>query len=318
MDDTGDVVYEDFDDNDILALEAADRHDAETEDTDVIYGVDKKTLQPGTPVYQLRITCSNETIFAVYNGPELKPGTAVLVPTRYGRDLARLSGKVCGRTMSSISKITRIERVATDIDIEKEKINKGKEEEAFKICKQKILDRNMEMKLIAAHFLIEESKIIFFFTAESRVDFRGLVKDLVAIFKSRIELRQIGIRDEARITGGLGLCGRAFCCHAISDKLKPVAIKMAKEQNLSLNSMKISGPCGRLLCCLAYEYGFYAEQRSTMPNEGTKITSGGTLWKITEVNAVCGMITISSEDGRLQRLSKDSFEKVDNHWVIRK
>ena len=120
------------------------------------------------------------------------------------------------------------------------------------------------------------------------------------------------------MTGGLGICGRSFCCHAISDKLKPVAIKMAKEQNLSLNSMKISGPCGRLRCCLAYEYGFYAEQRRTMPAEGTKILSDGTSWKITEVNAVRGVITISSEDGRLRSLPKDKFEKIDNHWVIRK
>jgi cell fate regulator YaaT (PSP1 superfamily) len=318
MDD--DVLYEYFEDNEILKLEGAGRTEAEIEPeyTDLVYSIDGKALPPGTPVYQLRITCSNETVFAVYNGPELKPGTVVLVPARYGKDLARLSGKVCGRALSGISKITRIERVATDIDLEKERINKSKEEEAFKICKQKISDRNMEMKLISVHFLIEESKIIFFFTAENRVDFRELVKDLVAIFKTRIELRQIGIRDEARIAGGLGICGRSFCCHAISDKLKPVAIKMAKEQNLSLSSMKISGPCGRLLCCLAYEHGFYAEQRRAMPGEGTKIVSDGTLWKITEVNAVCGMISLSSEDGRLRRLSKDKFEKVDNHWVIRK
>jgi cell fate regulator YaaT (PSP1 superfamily) len=315
MDDTDDVLYEGLDEGDILELEDTDGN--EVEDTVVVYGIDGKALLPGTPVYQLRISCSSETIFAVYNGPELKPGTAVLVPTRYGKDLARLSGRVCGHVLPGISKITRIDRVATDTDLEKERLNKSKEEDAFKICKQRILDRNMEMKLISAHFLIEESKIIFFFTAENRVDFRELVKDLVAIFKTRIELRQIGIRDEARITGGFGICGRSFCCYAISDKLKPVAIKMAKEQNLSLNSMKISGPCGRLLCCLAYEHGFYTEQRRMMPAEGTKIASDGTLWKITEVNAVRGMITLSSEDGRLRHLPKDKFEKVDNRWVIR-
>ncbi|MDR3356703.1 MAG: hypothetical protein LBO04_05885 [Spirochaetaceae bacterium] len=322
MDDTDDLLYEDFDDSDILELEGTDRGEAETEseteDTDLVYGVNVKTLPPGTPVYQLRISCSNETIFSVYNGPELKPGTVVFVPTRYGKDLARLSGRVCGRALSGISKITRIDRVATCADLEKERINREKEEEAFKLCKRKISERNMDMKLISVHFLIEEAKIIFFFTAESRVDFRELVKDLVSVFKSRIELRQIGIRDEARITGGLGVCGRSFCCHAISDKLKPVAIKMAKEQNLSLSSMKISGPCGRLRCCLAYEHGFYAEQRHTMPNENTKISVDGTLWKITEVNAVRGAITLRSEDGRLQTLSKDKFEKTDNQWVIRK
>ncbi|MDR0683546.1 MAG: hypothetical protein LBF83_00225 [Spirochaetaceae bacterium] len=317
MDD--DVLYEDFDDNGFWEIEGTDELETEieAEDTGVVYAIDGKALTPGTPVYQLRISCSNETVFAVYNGPELKPGTTVIVPTRYGKDLARLSGRVCSRAMSGISKIIRIERVATDTDLEKERINKGKEENAFRICKQKISNRNMEMKLISVHFLTEESKIMFFFTAENRVDFRELVKDLVSVFKTRIELRQIGIRDEARMTGGLGICGRSFCCHAISDKLKPVAIKMAKEQNLSLNSMKISGPCGRLRCCLAYEYGFYAEQRRTMPAEGTKILSDGTSWKITEVNAVRGVITISSEDGRLRSLPKDKFEKIDNHWVIR-
>jgi cell fate regulator YaaT (PSP1 superfamily) len=315
MDDSDDELYKDLDDNDILALEG--EAETEAEDTSVAYGIDGKALPPGTPVYQLRISCSNETIFAVYNGPELKHGTVVLVPTRYGKDLARLAGRVCSRALSGISKITRIERVAGDTDLEKEKINRKKEEEAFNICKQKILDHKMEMKLISVHFLIEESKIIFFFTAENRVDFRELVKDLVAVFKTRIELRQIGLRDEARITGGLGICGRSFCCHAISDKLKPVAIKMAKEQNLSLNSMKISGPCGRLLCCLAYEHGFYAEQRRAMPDEGTKITVDGVSWKITEVNSVRGVITLSAEDGRLRYISKDKFEKVDNHWSIR-
>jgi cell fate regulator YaaT (PSP1 superfamily) len=174
------------------------------------------------------------------------------------------------------------------------------------------------MKLVSTHFLIDENKLLFFFTSENRVDFRELVKDLVAVFKARIELRQIGIRDEARMTGGLGACSRPFCCYSISDKLKPVAIKMAKDQNLSLNSMKISGPCGRLLCCLAYEHGFYAEQRRVMPNEGVEITFDGVSWKITETNAVRGIITMKAQDGRILRLPKNRFEKTDSRWTVKK
>ena len=143
-----------------------------------------------------------------------------------------------------------------------------REERAFALCREKIEARGLEMKLVSAHYLLDEQKILFFFTAENRVDFRELVKDLVSVFKMRIELRQIGVRDEARVVGGLGICGRALCCNAITDKLRPVSIKMAKEQNLTLNSMKISGPCGRLLCCLSYEFDVYREARQTLPVHG--------------------------------------------------
>jgi cell fate regulator YaaT (PSP1 superfamily) len=172
------------------------------------------------------------------------------------------------------------------------------------------------MKLVTVHYLLEEAKILFFFTAESRVDFRELVKDLVAIFKTRIELRQIGVRDESRVVGGLGVCGRAYCCHAVSDKLRPVSIKMAKDQNLSLNSMKISGPCGRLLCCLSYEHCFYGEQRRLMPPEGCKIVHDGTQWKVMELNVVLGKVTLSAEDGRQLQIPAAHFDKVDNRWRI--
>jgi cell fate regulator YaaT (PSP1 superfamily) len=318
--DDDDIPYEY---EDILPDE--DVCNTETADAEVAI-LEGKTLPPATPVYQLCISCSNETVYAVYNGgesmpenaDELKPGTRVLVPTRYGMDLARVSGKICGRMRQNLSRVSRIERIASELDLEREKSNKSKEAEAFKICKQKIAERGLDMKLISVHFLLEEPKILFFFTAESRVDFRELLKDLVYLFKLRIELRQVGIRDEARMTGGLGTCSRPFCCHSISDKLKPVAIRMAKEQGLSLNSMKISGPCGRLLCCLAYEHGFYTEQRRCMPAEGSRIVSDGISWKITEVNLLRGKITLVAEDGRQLRLSKDKFEKVDNHWTIKK
>ena len=172
------------------------------------------------------------------------------------------------------------------------------------------------MKLVETHFLFEEQKALFFFSSENRVDFRELVKDLVSIFKMRIELRQIGVRDESRITGGLGVCGRPFCCNAISDKLRPVSIKMAKDQNLSLNSMKISGQCGRLLCCLSYEFDWYNEARRVLPNEGIRLHYDGTDFKIIEVNPITSMVRMIGDDGRLLEVNAKRFIKDGNKWKI--
>ncbi|MCL2272645.1 MAG: hypothetical protein FWC19_07600, partial [Treponema sp.] len=195
--------------------------------------------------------------------------------------------------------------------------NRKLEKEAFNICRKKIDNHKLEMKLVLVHYLLEEPKILFFFTAENRVDFRELVKDLVSVFKMRIELRQIGVRDEARVVGGLGVCGRGYCCHCVSDKLKPVSIKMAKDQKLSLNSVKISGPCGRLLCCLFYEYGFYTEQQRNLPQEGMRINFNGESWKITEVNPVTGQIKLGADDGRIMTFPVCRFEREDNFWRIK-
>jgi cell fate regulator YaaT (PSP1 superfamily) len=170
------------------------------------------------------------------------------------------------------------------------------------------------MKLISVHYLLEDPKILFFFSADSRIDFRELVKDLVSVFKMRIELRQIGVRDESRVMGGFGVCGRGYCCYTISEKLKPVSIKMAKDQNLSLNSMKISGPCGRLLCCLAYEHCFYSEQRRLAPPEGSRVSYEGTVWRIIETNMLTGKLKLIAEDGRELLLPIKAFEKVEGKW----
>jgi cell fate regulator YaaT (PSP1 superfamily) len=240
----------------------------------------------------------------------------VIVPTRYGKDLAQVIGSVRGKT-PPVSEIAWIERAATSEDLEKARNNRSLERQAFNICKQKIENHGLEMKLVLVHYLLEEPKILFFFTAENRVDFRELVKDLVGVFKTRIELRQIGVRDEARVVGGLGICGRSYCCHAVSDKLKPVSIKMAKDQNLSLNSMKISGACGRLLCCLSYECAFYSEQQRLVPPEGIRINYEDSVWKITEVNLITGMLKLSADDGRLISLSASQFERADNRWRIK-
>ena len=273
-------------------------------------------LTHNTPIYRLRLVYSRETFHAAWTGAQLETGISVVVPTRYGRDLAEVLGQIQRRSGQVPANMTRIERIATEEDLTKAKANVLLEKEAFDICREKISARNIDMKLVSVHYLLEDPKILFFFTAENRVDFRDLVKDLVAIFKNRIELRQIGVRDEAREVGGLGVCGRGYCCHSVSDKLKPVSIKMAKEQNLSLNTMKISGPCGRLLCCLSYEQQFYGDQRRVTPNEGTSIHWNDSLWKVTEVNIVLGKLKLTAEDGRTIQLPVSSLQKTDGRWSI--
>jgi cell fate regulator YaaT (PSP1 superfamily) len=313
MDDMDDNEYneEEISEEEFAALE--DKPGEETLDASVVVQSAETDIEPDTPVYRLRLSYSNETFLAAYKGDLLCSNSKVLVQTRYGRDLAQ----VMGRVSCSAPEIALIERPAAEDDLRKAEYNKAQEKEAFGICREKIEKHRLEMKLVSVHYLLEEPKILFFFTAENRVDFRELVKDLVSIFKTRIELRQIGVRDESRVVGGLGVCGRGYCCHVISDKLKPVSIKMAKDQNLSLNSMKISGPCGRLLCCLAYEHGFYCEQRKLIPQEGTRLSYDGVSWRVTEVNVAAGRITMSAEDSRILILPFCRFEKTDNRWTVK-
>ena len=164
-------------------------------------------------------------------------------------------------------------RMATAADEETERRNKEKEKDAFGICLEKIKKHNLQMKLIDAEYTFDNNKVLFYFTADGRIDFRELVKDLAAVFKTRIELRQIGVRDETKIMGGIGICGRPLCCHTYLSEFIPVSIKMAKEQNLSLNPTKISGVCGRLMCCLKNEEETYEELNSKLPNIGDYVTT---------------------------------------------
>ena len=303
-------------DEDISLLDDSSQED-DLDGGSVIAGEDLSTLNQDMPLYRLRLVYSKETFHAAWSGEILSPGDKVLVPTRYGRDLAEVLGAIQKKSEQMPQSITRIERIADADDISRTESYKQQEKDAFRICKEKIEVHRLEMKLVSVHYLLDEAKILFFFTAENRVDFRELVKDLVSIFKTRIELRQIGVRDESRVLGGMGVCGGGFCCHVVSDKLKPVSIKMAKDQNLSLNSMKISGPCGRLLCCLAYEHVFYREQRRLLPSEGSRISWDGSIWRVAEVNVVMGKIRLSTEDGRVVQIPGSSFEKSDGRWVIR-
>ena len=187
-------------------------------------------------------------------------------------------------------------RIATEKDIKTNEENKKKEADALKICQQKIVAHKLEMKLIEAEYAFDGAKLTFYFTADGRIDFRELVKDLASTFKTRIELRQIGIRDEAKFMGGLGVCGRPFCCSTFLPDFCQVSIKMAKEQNLSLNSSKISGACGRLMCCLKFEHDTYAyEIKRTPPVDSTVKTPDGT-GVVTEMSPLSGTIKVSIND----------------------
>lgn len=202
----------------------------------------------------------------------IKRGTHVIVETAKGVEYGTV---VLAPTEMPEEKIVAplkpIVRIATPEDKESERKNREKEEEAYGICLEKIAKHGLEMKLIAAEYTFDRNKLLFYFTADGRIDFRELVKDLASVFRTRIELRQIGVRDETKLIGGIGICGRALCCHTYLSEFAPVSIKMAKEQNLSLNPSKISGVCGRLMCCLKNEEEAYEELNSHLPNVGTRI-----------------------------------------------
>ena len=205
---------------------------------------------------------------------EIKAGEHVIVETARGVEYG--SVVLPPREVSDekvVQPLKEVIRIATPQDDKKEEANRKREKEAFQICLKKIREHNLEMKLIDVEYTFDNNKILFYFTADGRIDFRELVKDLAAIFKTRIELRQIGVRDETKILGGIGICGRPLCCHTYLSEFVPVSIKMAKEQNLSLNPTKISGVCGRLMCCLKNEEETYEELNRKLPNPGDRVTT---------------------------------------------
>ena len=191
-----------------------------------------------------------------------------------------------------VSPLKPVLRKATDEDAQKVEENIVREKEAFNICLRKITNHDLPMRLIDVEFTFDVNKIIFYFTAEGRIDFRELVKDLAAVFRTRIELRQIGVRDESKMIGGLGICGQPFCCSRFLKDFQPVSIKMAKEQGLSLNPTKISGACGRLMCCLAYEENAYEYLNSIMPMVGSTVRTPDGLGTVLEVNPVSGYLRV--------------------------
>lgn len=205
---------------------------------------------------------------------QMKPGDHVIVETARGVEYGTVvlgPKEVDDRQV--VQPLKDVIRMATQKDDAKEESNRKKEKEAYQVCVKKIRAHQLEMKLIDVEYTFDNNKILFYFTADGRIDFRELVKDLAAVFRTRIELRQIGVRDETKILGGIGICGRALCCSSYLSEFAPVSIKMAKEQNLSLNPTKISGVCGRLMCCLKNEQETYEDLNSRLPNVGDTVTT---------------------------------------------
>lgn len=228
---------------------------------------------------------------------KIKNNSYVIVDTARGQEFGEVAfGDKEVKETALVLPLRQVIRVATDADVERNAANKEKEEEAFAICQEKIAKHQLDMKLIEAQYSFDNSKLLFYFTSANRVDFRELVKDLASVFRTRIELRQIGIRDEAKIMGGLGACGRPLCCATFLSDFVQVSIKMAKEQNLSLNSGKISGCCGRLMCCLQYEYQTYREEGAKTPSVDSTVKTPDGVGVVTESNALAGTIKVKLKD----------------------
>ena len=229
-------------------------------------------------VIGIRFRRAGKIYFFDPQGFEIKQGDNVIVETARGVEYGRVViGPRDVEEEKVIQPLKPVIRIATPEDDETEKNNKIKEKEAFQVCLEKIKKHNLEMKLIDSEYTFDNNKVLFYFTADGRIDFRELVKDLAAVFKTRIELRQIGVRDETKVVGGIGICGRPLCCNTYLADFAPVSIKMAKEQNLSLNPTKISGVCGRLMCCLKNEEVAYEELNSKLPNIGDFVVANDGL-----------------------------------------
>ena len=245
------------------------------------------------------------------NGLSVKPGDYVIADTARGNDLGEV---VMGirevDEETAPSSLKKIIRIATPQDIQRSTENRAKEKEAYKTCQKKIAEHQLDMKLVSVEYAFDGSKILFYFTANGRVDFRSLVKDLASVFKMRIELRQIGVRDEARMLGGLGACGRPICCGTFLDEFQPVSIKMAKEQNLSLNPTKISGVCGRLMCCLKYEQDHYEQTRIKMPKVGREVITPDGNGTVTELNIVKETVRVRIANGDSSEIKEYPLESI--------
>ena len=230
-------------------------------------------------------------------GIKAEQGEYVIVETQNGIEIGTVSAANHEVAKDAIVKpLKKVIRKATEKDMARREENKKKEKEAFGICEELILAHKLDMKLVEVEYSFDANKIVFFFTSDGRVDFRELVKDLASRFHTRIELRQIGVRDEAKMLGGLGICGRPYCCKQFLNDFQPVSIKMAKEQGLSLNPTKISGSCGRLMCCLKYEQDAYEYLNSLTPSVGSTVKTPEGNAVVTEVNLITGYLTVRLSD----------------------
>lgn len=243
---------------------------------------------------------------------KVKVGDHVIVETARGVEYGRVVLEPRSvKEDEVVHPLKEVLRVATKEDEDHEAENRQKEKEAFKICKKKIREHELDMKLIDAEYTFDNNKVLFYFTADGRIDFRQLVKDLASVFKTRIELRQIGVRDETKILGGIGICGRTLCCHTYLSEFAPVSIKMAKEQNLSLNPGKISGVCGRLMCCLKHEEETYEELNRRLPNAGDYVTTDdGLKGEVSSVNVLRQLVKVLVEVNDEKELREYKVEQL--------
>ncbi|MFI3324946.1 MAG: stage 0 sporulation family protein [Clostridia bacterium] len=246
-----------------------------------------------TEVVGVKFESTGKVYYFAPEGIKLDKGEMVIVETSRGLEcgeVAMQNQEVDDNTI--VSPLKKIIRVATKNDLAKVEENKIKEKKAFTICENKILYHKLDMKLVDVEYTFDGGKILFYFTSDDRVDFRELVKDLASQFRTRIELRQIGVRDEAKLLGGLGICGRPFCCSTFLNGFQPVSIKMAKEQGLSLNPVKISGTCGRLMCCLKYEQEAYLDLLKTTPKIGAVVMTNDGKGVVIDQNLITGKLTV--------------------------
>ena len=259
--------------------------------------MDANTANETVRVIGVRFRTAGKVYYFDPGEYEMRMNSAVIVETARGVEFGTVVGRPMDVPAAKINQpLKGVLRIATPEDIAHEAANRSKEKEAYRICQQKIREHNLEMKLISAEYTFDNSKVLFYFTADGRVDFRDLVKDLASVFRTRIELRQIGVRDETKILGGYGICGRPLCCHTWMSDFIPVSIKMAKEQNLSLNPGKISGVCGRLMCCLKNEAETYEELNRNLPRVGDEVQgSDGFTGQVEGVNVLRQTVRILTE-----------------------
>ena len=250
-----------------------------------------------TEIISVRFKTGGKQYYFDPQGQTVKAGEGVILETSRGLEYGECTrGNHMVADEAVVQPLRSLVRIATDKDKEVVAQNKEKEENAFKICQKKIAEHELDMKLVDVEYSFEGNKVLFFFTSEGRVDFRALVKDLAATLHARIELRQIGVRDEAKMLGGLGICGKPFCCSQFLDEFQPVSIKMAKTQNLSLNPTKISGTCGRLMCCLKYEQDAYEDAVKRCPKQESFVETPDGVGTVTNVNLLREQVKVHLED----------------------
>ncbi len=259
----------------------------------------------------VKFKTAGKTYFFEAGSEELKFGDFVLVETEQGLAMARVVTPVFSLPVEQCPEdLKPVIRKATRADLEREKKNREREARAFEFCLERIKARGLNMKLVKVEYMHDGSRVIFYYTAEQRVDFRELVKDLAHKLHTRIEMRQIGVRDEAKLVGGIGNCGRVLCCASFLTEFNSVSVRMAKDQNLAMNPAKVSGVCGRLMCCLTFEHPLYQELLEKMPRKGSYVETPEGEGKVIELNPLFQRLTVEFEDGRQKSFPADQVKEI--------